>query len=679
MKPMHIAMALFSAAMFFVLAGVFMGVQLELDGTKLVVDTAADIRWQWIFIGTAVVFFFQLLRPMFQKAVKHVSGPKFILPAIDGSTVKQKLFLMALLVIAVAWPFMVSRGSVDIATMTMIYIILGLGLNVVVGLSGLLVLGYGGFYAIGAYTFALLNHYYGLGFWTCLPLAGLVSAAAGFLLGFPVLRLRGDYLAIVTLGFGEIVRILLLNNTEITGGPNGISQIPKPTLFGLEFSRSTREGGWDTFSNFFGVKYDPSDRVIFLYLVALLLVVLSLFVINRLLRMPLGRAWEALREDEIACRSLGLSPTRIKLTAFTISAAFAGFAGTLFAARQGFVSPESFTFAESAFVLAIVVLGGMGSQFAVILAAVLLVVSRELMRDFNEYSMLMLGGLMVLMMIWRPQGLLPMTRPQLKLKSGQAKGERMSQPLLAVNGLMMRFGGLLAVNNVSLELREREIVSLIGPNGAGKTTVFNCLTGFYKPTGGTITLRERHLEGLPGQQIARMGVVRTFQHVRLFREMTVIENLLVAQHQQLKTGLFSGLLKTPAFRRAQSEALDRAATWLERIGLLEHANRQASNLAYGDQRRLEIARCMVTQPEILMLDEPAAGLNPKETKELDELIAELRNHHNTTILLIEHDMKLVMGISDRIYVVNQGTPLANGTPEEIRNNPDVIRAYLGEA
>ncbi len=546
MKPMHIAMALLSAAMFFVLAGVFMGVQLELDGTKLVVDTASDIRWQWVFIGTAVVFFFQLLRPAFQKGLKSVSGPKFILPAIDGSTVKQKLFLVALLVLAVAWPFMVSRGTVDIATLTMIYIILGLGLNVVVGLSGLLVLGYGGFYAIGAYTFALLNHYYGLGFWTCLPIAGLMAAAAGFLLGFPVLRLRGDYLAIVTLGFGEIVRILLLNNTEITGGPNGISQIPKPTLFGLEFSRTAREGGWDTFSNFFGLKYDPSDRVIFLYLVALLLVVLSLFVINRLLRMPLGRAG-------------------------------------------------------------------------------------------------------------------------------------MSQPLLSVNGLMMRFGGLLAVNNVNLELYPQEIVSLIGPNGAGKTTVFNCLTGFYKPTGGTILLRDQHLEGLPGQQIARMGVVRTFQHVRLFREMTVIENLLVAQHQQLKTGLFSGLLKTPSFRRAQSEALDRAATWLERIGLLEHANRQASNLAYGDQRRLEIARCMVTQPEILMLDEPAAGLNPKETKELDELIAELRNHHNTTILLIEHDMKLVMGISDRIYVVNQGTPLANGTPEQIRNNPDVIRAYLGEA
>ncbi len=255
----------------------------------------------------------------------------------------------------------------------------------------------------------------------------------------------------------------------------------------------------------------------------------------------------------------------------------------------------------------------------------------------------------------------------------------MSQPLLSVSGLMMRFGGLLAVNNVALTLNAGEIVSLIGPNGAGKTTVFNCLTGFYKPSGGTITFRDKELAGLSGQEIARLGVVRTFQHVRLFREMTVIENLLVAQHKQMKTGVFSGLLKTPAFRRSQAEALDRAAVWLERIGLLEHANRQASNLAYGQQRRLEIARCMVTQPEILMLDEPAAGLNPRETKELDELIVELRDHHSTTILLIEHDMKLVMGISDRIYVVNQGTPLASGTPEQIRNNPDVIRAYLGEA
>lgn len=254
-----------------------------------------------------------------------------------------------------------------------------------------------------------------------------------------------------------------------------------------------------------------------------------------------------------------------------------------------------------------------------------------------------------------------------------------AKPLLLVNNLCMRFGGLLAVNNVALMLNEGEIVSLIGPNGAGKTTVFNCLTGFYRPSSGSIKLRDRELAGLAGQQIARMGVVRTFQHVRLFKEMTVVENLLVAQHQHLKSRVFAGLLKTPTFRRAEADALERAAVWLDRVGLLEFSNRQAGNLAYGQQRRLEIARCMVTRPELLMLDEPAAGLNPKETDELNELIADLRNHHQVSVLLIEHDMKLVMDISDRIYVVNQGTPLAQGSPEEVRNNPDVIRAYLGEA
>ncbi|MBP2846150.1 high-affinity branched-chain amino acid ABC transporter permease LivM [Dickeya oryzae] len=421
MKLHTLVNAVVSALVLLVLATFLMGMQLSLDGTRLVVHGAEKVRWMWIIAACALVFLFQLLRPALAQGAKKVSGPAFVLPGFDGSTPRQKLLALALVIAAVIWPFVVSRGTVDIATLTMIYIILGLGLNVVVGLSGLLVLGYGGFYAIGAYTYALLSHYYGLGFWQCLPLAGLTAALSGFLLGFPVLRLRGDYLAIVTLGFGEIVRILLLNNTGFTGGPNGISQIPKPTLFGLEFNRAPREGGWDTFHHFFGLNYDPGDRIIFLYMVALLLVVLTLFVINRLLRMPLGRAWEALREDEIACRSLGLSPTKIKLTAFTISAAFAGFAGTLFAARQGFVSPESFTFVESAFVLAIVVLGGMGSQFAVILAAILLVVSRELMRDLNEYSMLVLGALMVLMMIWRPQGLLPMQRPQIKLQVGKVE------------------------------------------------------------------------------------------------------------------------------------------------------------------------------------------------------------------------------------------------------------------
>ncbi|WP_397451736.1 high-affinity branched-chain amino acid ABC transporter ATP-binding protein LivG [Pseudomonas sp. NA-150] len=255
----------------------------------------------------------------------------------------------------------------------------------------------------------------------------------------------------------------------------------------------------------------------------------------------------------------------------------------------------------------------------------------------------------------------------------------MSRPLLQVSGLSMRFGGLLAVNGVGLTVNEKQVVSMIGPNGAGKTTVFNCLTGFYKPTAGSIVLDGEEIQGLAGHQIARKGVVRTFQNVRLFKEMTAVENLLVAQHRHLNTNFFAGLFKTPAFRKSEREAMDYAEHWLEQVNLKEFANRTAGTLAYGQQRRLEIARCMMTRPRILMLDEPAAGLNPRETEDLKALIGMLRNDHNATVLLIEHDMKLVMSISDHIVVINQGTPLADGTPEQIRDNPDVIKAYLGEA
>ncbi|WP_026180021.1 high-affinity branched-chain amino acid ABC transporter ATP-binding protein LivG [Hahella ganghwensis] len=250
--------------------------------------------------------------------------------------------------------------------------------------------------------------------------------------------------------------------------------------------------------------------------------------------------------------------------------------------------------------------------------------------------------------------------------------------MLSVRGLSMRFGGLLAVNGVSLDVNEREIISIIGPNGAGKTTVFNCISGFYKPTSGDIKFQGKAIQGMPDFKISRLGMVRTFQHVRLFNSMTVIENLLVAQHRHVNTNLLSGLLKTPSFRKKESEAMERAAYWLKKVDLLPMANREAGNLAYGQQRRLEIARCMVTEPDMLMLDEPAAGLNPKETRDLDELIVSLKHDYNVSVLLIEHDMGLVMGISDRIYVVSQGTPLAQGTPDEIKSNPEVIKAYLGE-
>ncbi|WP_312538494.1 high-affinity branched-chain amino acid ABC transporter permease LivM [Achromobacter mucicolens] len=385
------------------------GLQLIRQGAR----TSMESNWSLVALAAAVVFVFQLLRPWLAIPFKKL---KTSLPTLSSAPARNhKPLMFLLLAIAVIWPFFAGRSSVDIATLVLIYVMLGLGLNIVVGFAGLLDLGFVGFYAVGAYTYALLYHWGGWSFWEALPFAGAMSALFGFVLGFPVLRLRGDYLAIVTLGFGEIIRLLLINLNTVTGGPDGISGIPKPTFFGLEMTRRASTEGDTTFHDFFGLTFQNQDMVIYLYMMALLLALVTLFVSTRLIRMPVGRAWEALREDEIACRSLGLNPTRIKLSAFTLGAMFAGFGGAFFAARQGMVNPESFTFIESALILAIVVLGGMGSQVGVILAAILLTVLPELAREFAEYRMLMFGLVMVLMMMWRPQGLLPMKRPHVEL------------------------------------------------------------------------------------------------------------------------------------------------------------------------------------------------------------------------------------------------------------------------
>ena len=409
--------ALLAAVMTLLLSLWLFGFQLQAQGVGLAVVSRLDGNGFLLFAGVLVVFLGQLFREPILRGLGACRArvPAVVLPACSHTPWFHRLGSILLLLALIILPFVASRSVVDLATLTLIYVILGLGLNVQVGLAGLLDLGFVGFYAIGAYGYALLNQYFGLSFWQALPLASLLAAGFGFLLGFPVLRLRGDYLAIVTLGFGEVIRILLNNLNTLTGGPNGISGIPKPTLFGLEFARKADEVGGRTFHEFFGIKYVADHKVIFLYLMAVLLMFFTLFVINRLLRMPLGRAWEALREDEIACRSLGLNPTIIKLSAFAIGAAFAGFAGSFFAARQGFISPESFTFLESAIILAIVVLGGMGSQLGIILAAIIMTVLPEVTREFNEYRMMMFGLLMVLMMLWRPQGLLPMKRRHVEM------------------------------------------------------------------------------------------------------------------------------------------------------------------------------------------------------------------------------------------------------------------------
>ncbi|HZS82594.1 MAG TPA: high-affinity branched-chain amino acid ABC transporter permease LivM [Stellaceae bacterium] len=318
--------------------------------------------------------------------------------------------------LAIGLPFMpfASRYVVDLGTTVLIYVMLGWGLNVVVGLAGLLDLGYVAFYAVGAYSFGLLARTFGFGFWEALPLAGAFAASFGIILGFPVLRLRGDYLAIVTLGFGEIIRIVLTNWSNVTGGPNGIGNIPRPTFFGLPFERNAPHGGL-TFSKFFGIDFTPDHRVWALYFIILMLALLTNFFTLRIRRLPVGRAWEALREDEVACRALGINATNVKLSAFAIGAMFGGFAGCFFGARQGFISPESFNFIQSAIILAIVVLGGMGSQTGVVLAALVLVCIPELGRDLADFRMLAFGAAMVGIMIWRPRGLLAHRAPTVRL------------------------------------------------------------------------------------------------------------------------------------------------------------------------------------------------------------------------------------------------------------------------
>jgi branched-chain amino acid transport system permease protein len=407
-----------------------LGLSVAIVGTRTVTQPGGlglETRWSWVAIAVAAVFLgrFALatrraLRPAVAKSDAETTLDRIGAAVQRGARIAGPLLVL----FAIALPFMpfANRYIVDIATLVVTYIMLGWGLNIVVGLAGLLDLGYVAFYAVGAYSYALIAIHFDLSFWVCLPLAGLFAASFGVLLGFPVLRLRGDYLAIVTLGFGEMIRIILLNWYDFTKGPDGLSGIPRPSFFGLPFKRSPPEGT-ESFHSFFGLEYASLHRIIFLYYLILALALITNFFTLRIRKLPVGRAWEALREDEIACRSLGINPTNTKLTAFAIGAMFGGFAGSFFATRQGFISPESFTFVESAVILAIVVLGGMGSQIGVVVASVLLIGGTELFRELENFRMLAFGGAMVAIMVWRPRGLLAHREPTLKLAGQGAKAE----------------------------------------------------------------------------------------------------------------------------------------------------------------------------------------------------------------------------------------------------------------
>ncbi len=411
------------------LAGPLIGLKTEpAVGTLVLVQ-----RWMPVAIAVVIVFVGRLLLRLFvwdsAKVARRPGWRSKLAVPLPGAT--GRVAVGALFVVSVLLPFLVmwlfpsySRQFIDLGLLILTYIMLGWGLNIVVGLAGLLDLGYVAFYAVGAYSYALIALHFDLSFWICLPIAGLLAALWGVALGFPVLRLRGDYLAIVTLAFGEIIRLVLINWQELTNGPVGLSRIPRPSFFGLEFVPG--KGG---FADYFGIEYKPIQRIIFFYYILLILALFTNFVTMRLRRLPVGRAWEALREDEIACRSLGINTTNTKLTAFAIGAMFGGFAGSFFATRQGFISPESFNFTESATILAIVVLGGLGSQIGIVIASIVLIGGIELLRnvgfltvifgpgfDPTQYRLLIFGVAIVLIMVWRPRGLISTRVPSIFLK-----------------------------------------------------------------------------------------------------------------------------------------------------------------------------------------------------------------------------------------------------------------------
>jgi branched-chain amino acid transport system permease protein len=413
--PFIIKKSVISALVALVLFSLMIGVRTEAgsDGQLTYWTRFGDLAAMvaTVFVGSIVI---ELLRhwwgPVETVRVVPPSATKAL--ALAGRALVPVLLIFTFLVPVI---FYNERYILDLGILVLTYVMLGWGLNIVVGLAGLLDLGYVAFYAVGAYSYALLATTFGWSFWMCLPLAGILAAFFGILLGFPVLRLRGDYLAIVTLAFGEIIRLVLLNWQSLTGGPNGVSGIPRPTMFGIPLTP-----GDDGLAALLGIEFSPTHRIVFLFYLIFGLALITNWATIRLRRLPIGRAWEALREDEVACRALGINTTTTKLTAFAIGAMFGGFAGAFFATRQGFISPESFTFHESALVLAIVVLGGMGSQLGVALAALAMIGGFELFRGLEQFRMLVFGMAMVLLMIWRPRGLIGHRQPTVFLERNQA-------------------------------------------------------------------------------------------------------------------------------------------------------------------------------------------------------------------------------------------------------------------
>lgn len=592
-----------------------------------------------------------------------------------------------LLAAIVAYPVLTGDSFVtDLATDMALWATLAIGLNAVLGWAGLLDLGYIAFFAIGGYVYAILSEKDILQFWPGLIAAVLISAVAAVIIGVPSLRLRSDYLAIMTLGFGEIVYIAAKNLTGLTGGNNGLYQFNPPSIGGFVFSSA---------ASFYGM--------------AVVLLALAAGVSLLVRRSRLGRSWMTLRDDELVASSFGVAVRRAKLLAYVYGSVWGALAGAVFAAKQTIVSPTSFSFDQSFYVLAAVVIGGMGGVWGVAIGGIVYIFISEGLQGVSPgLSGVIFGGAMLLAILVRPQGLVPVGsvarvfdrlagREPAGLPQRQAPVDRLvadtqeqgahspqHQPVphgqsnsnrtegdarasLSATGVQVRFGGVRAVQDVDLSCDGGTILALIGSNGAGKTTLINALTGLVAIHDGTITLRRDGLESdlthLPAAGRAHSGLARAFQTPRLSRTETVAENV--------RRG-------TLATRRARRGGAARVQEALEIVGLADVARAQAGDLSYGDQRRCEIARTLAGDPYFLLLDEPSSGMNDVETRALGGLLRDIAAH-GPGIILVEHDMSLVREDADRVIAMDIGEIIAEGSPSQVLADDTVRARYLGEA
>jgi branched-chain amino acid transport system permease protein len=580
----------------------------------------------------------------------------------------------------------------SIFSITGVYVMLALGLNMVAGFTGLLDLAYIAFFGIGGYTFAFLSSdHFGihLPFFLALPICALTAMASGFLLGLTSIRLKGDYLAIVTLAFSQIFKLLLLNldaPVNITGGVNGIY-------------------GFDMIRIFFIKVAGPPNYSTLIWTCALLVFVVAF----RLKQSRIGRGWNAIREDELAANTIGINTTQMKLYSFATGAMIAGFAGAVFVSFQDSVFPNNFDFQQLVIVYCMVIIGGLGNIYGVVAGAVVLSILPEILREYGGLRMMIYGGVLVAVMIVRPRGLFSsipgltglMKRPDRdetgKLRastdlyySGKAKEDkdmpgarftRQAAPLLKIKHLVLNFGGLRAIDDLDFSLHQNEILSIIGPNGAGKSTLFNIISGIYKSDKGQVIYKDLDISAHKPHMVARAGIARTFQNLRLFNDLSVIDNVKAGRFCRTRAFFLSAVLNLKLNKKEERHTHERAEKILSMFGKRLTGYRydqKVSQLSYANRRRVEIARAMATDPQVLLLDEPSAGMNPQETLEMTEFIKELRDCFGYTILVIEHKLNLVKAVSDRVIVMDYGRIIAQGSYEDVAKDPGVIEAYLGK-